>query len=366
MGDKLAVLSNGKVLNAVLQKDVYHLRCNLSVSTIKPTGTKQISIASNGTVTEDVTDYADIEINTEVPASEVDTGTKRINSNGAHDVVGYASADVNVPNSYSQSDEGKVVSNGSLVSQTSGTVTENGTVDTTLIDELTVNVPTGGGGLDINDIATKSEPTGALTLSTATLIKPYVFYQCTGLTSLSAPNVTSVGNYGFQGCTGLTNINLPELTSIGQGGFHGCTNLVGTIFPKVTSLGNLAFQLCKSGGGNWVFPKVSKIPSDCFRESKLDALDCGKNCARLESRALYYTTGGYIPILILRRTEGVVVAADSSAINKINSTSKVYVPQALIEDYKVASNWSTKGDIFYAIEGSQYENYYADGTEIKS
>lgn len=108
---------------------------------ITPSGTKQISIASNGTVTEDVTSYANAEINVNVPASAVDTGTKSINSNGTHDVVGYANASVNVPNSYSSSDEGKVVSNGALVSQTSDTVTENDTYDTTLINSLTVNVP---------------------------------------------------------------------------------------------------------------------------------------------------------------------------------------------------------------------------------
>lgn len=113
---------------------------------ITPTGTKQIAVSANGTVTEDVTDYASAEITTNVPASAVDTGTKSISSNGTHDVVGYANASVNVPNSYSQSDEGKVVSNGALVSQTSDTVTANDTYDTTLIDELTVSVPTGGGG----------------------------------------------------------------------------------------------------------------------------------------------------------------------------------------------------------------------------
>lgn len=106
---------------------------------ITPTGTKNIS--TNGT--HDVTNYASA--NVAVPASAVDTGTKNINSNGTHDVVGYASAAVSVPNSYSQSDEGKVVSNGALVAQTSDTVTQNGTVDTTLIDELTVNVSGGGG-----------------------------------------------------------------------------------------------------------------------------------------------------------------------------------------------------------------------------
>lgn len=112
---------------------------------ITPTGTKQININSNGTTTEDVTDYANAEINVNVPASAVDTGTKSINSNGTHDVVGYASASVNVPNSYSASDEGKVVSNGSLVAQTSDTVTANDTYDTTLINSLTVNVSGGGG-----------------------------------------------------------------------------------------------------------------------------------------------------------------------------------------------------------------------------
>ena len=41
---------------------------------------------------------------------------------------------------FTSADEGKVVSNGSLVSQTSATYTANDTYDTTLIDEVTVNV----------------------------------------------------------------------------------------------------------------------------------------------------------------------------------------------------------------------------------
>ena len=81
---------------------------------IVPTGTKQITITQNGTTTEDVSAYANAQIT------------------------------ANVPNTYAASDEGKVVSNGALVSQSSDTVTQNGTVDTTIINSLTVNVSGGG------------------------------------------------------------------------------------------------------------------------------------------------------------------------------------------------------------------------------
>jgi len=108
---------------------------------IAPTGTKTINITQNGTVTEDVTNYASAQVNVNVPNPS--TGTKQITTNGTHDVTQYASAQVNVPNSYASSDEGKVVNNGALTAQTSRQITSNGTVDTTLNDEVVVNVPTG-------------------------------------------------------------------------------------------------------------------------------------------------------------------------------------------------------------------------------
>lgn len=63
----------------------------------------------------------------------------------------YSPISVNVPNTYSASDEGKVVDNGALVAQTSDTVTANDTYDTTLINSLTVNV-SGGSSIDLSDI----------------------------------------------------------------------------------------------------------------------------------------------------------------------------------------------------------------------
>lgn len=78
--------------------------------------------------------------------------SKTITSNGMYNASddnadGYKDVSVSVPNTYTASDEDKVVHNGALVAQTSDTVTVNGTVDTTLISSLIVNVSGGSGGL---------------------------------------------------------------------------------------------------------------------------------------------------------------------------------------------------------------------------
>ena len=76
--------------------------------------------------------------------------TKSVTANGTYDAIddeadGYSTVSVDVPNSYTAQDEGKVVQSGALVAQGSDSVTTNGTVDTTLISSLTVNV---SGGTD--------------------------------------------------------------------------------------------------------------------------------------------------------------------------------------------------------------------------
>ena len=65
---------------------------------------------------------------------------------GANDgLEEFAAAIATIPNSYTQADEGKVVSNGALVAQTAVTYTENGTYDTTTMNSVTVDVASSSG-----------------------------------------------------------------------------------------------------------------------------------------------------------------------------------------------------------------------------
>lgn len=66
-------------------------------------------------------------------------------ANGTYDTTTNNEVVVDVANSYTAADEGKVVSSGALVAQTSTTKTANGTYDTTLNNEVVVAVPGSSG-----------------------------------------------------------------------------------------------------------------------------------------------------------------------------------------------------------------------------
>ena len=164
-------------------------------------------------------------------------GQKTITQNGAYDAEddyfsGYSSVNVNVPNSYTSSDEGKVVSNGSLVSQTSATYTSNNTYDTTTISSVTVNVSGGGitptgtytitssGTYDITnyayvevDIDMWTEQTISTTGDVSHTLSPFVIYHFTGaITSLTiilnTPTSGQLAHYHFDFLSGSTAVTL--------------------------------------------------------------------------------------------------------------------------------------------------------------
>jgi len=63
--------------------------------------------------------------------------------------------------------------------------------------------------------------------NTVTEIKPFTFYNCSGLTSLTIPdNVTAISNESFYGCSGLQSVTVgSSLVSVGNNAFYNCNSL---------------------------------------------------------------------------------------------------------------------------------------------
>ena len=98
-------------------------------------------------------------------------------------------------------------------------------------------------------------------------IPAYLFYNCTGLTSVTIPDsVTSIGSDAFYGCTGLTSVTIPDsVTSIGSSAFSGCTGLTSVTIPdSVTSIGSSAFSGCTGLTGITFPDSVTSIGYDAF------------------------------------------------------------------------------------------------------
>lgn len=124
--------------------------------------------------------------------------SKSISTNGTYTAPSgkaYSPVTVDVPNSYAAGDEGKVVSNGQLVAQGSDSVTQNGTVDTTLINSLTVNV-SGGGGVTLApmdySVTIQNARTGSITVVR-------VQYNLTTLINSTSASITSESSATYSG-----------------------------------------------------------------------------------------------------------------------------------------------------------------------
>ena len=121
--------------------------------------------------------------------------TKNITQNGTYNAEddsadGYSSVSVNVPNTYTASDEGKVVDNGSLVTQTDypSEITANDTYDTTNYNSVTVNVAS-----EANWLKTPTLGRCLTSCSKFKGVKKWTFKSWTGLTSFTGVHVWTDG-----------------------------------------------------------------------------------------------------------------------------------------------------------------------------
>ena len=245
-------------------------------------------------------------------------------------------------------------------------------------------IETGGGVVDPDEIATRAIPSGEVVLDSATSIKSEAFCRCDNMTKISSETVTTIYARAFELCRNLTEVSFPNVTDIGTKNgsygvtgsvFAGCPKLQKFYFPKLKTItGARCFGQDDAAGGGGVgsssypatiaLPSITSLANQVFRGTGgyWDAIDLGPGLTAIGSDQFYQ---GTFQKLILRRTSGVVTAPSADSIKYIYN---VWVPSALIASYQTATNWATRynaGTItFHAIEGSEYEHYYADGTPI--
>lgn len=257
-------------------------------------------------------------------------------------------------------------------------------------------IETSGGGYSADDIAAtgitgnveltvssirdngfRGQPVSSVTGDNITRIGAYSFGVCKSLETVSFPNLTSFG-YGAFLESGLKTVSFDSLVSIANGddgkyAFQECRSLEKVLFPNLETIGTGDKYMFYNAGTSSsyklvvVLPKIKNLGTRTFDRSYAKAIDIGPDLTAITGADVFYCNleKASVQTLILRYTGGVVTTANT---DRIKGLRDVYVPQALISSYENASNWSTRvaaGKItFHAIEGSVYENAYADGTPI--
>lgn len=185
------------------------------------------------------------------------------------------------------------------------------------------------------------------------------------LAEVNLPKCRSIDNYSFRSNLhqndALTTIDLPECEFIGIQAFVNRENLSSVNFPKVLTISSSCFYQCfnltsiklpciRNFSGNRCFRSCSKLQRADFGDSNkqlsLSLINqLFQDCSMFDTLILRY------PIMVsLENTNCFNGTLLDIALAEEDRTGYIYVPSALIEEYKVATNWAAFETRFRAIE----------------
>ena len=190
---------------------------------------------------------------------------------------------------------------------------------------------------------------GAYENDRVTRVGTYAFANATQITAISMPNVTEVADYGFADAAKITEVNLPSVVTLGQNVFQGLTKVTDMTLPNATTIAMKTF-MGMTQLTSLHLPAVVNVASySIYNATDLKTVDLG--AATTISANAFFNCPAVDALII--RTGSVCSLANTNAISgtKIGSgTGYVYVPSALVNSYKAATNWSTYAAPFRAIE----------------
>ena len=165
------------------------------------------------------------------------------------------------------------------------------------------------------------------------IIGSYSFSHCTALKNADFRAAIEIRNYAFSE-SGIESANFPMATTVRSDAFNSCRSLISINIPAATNLYQDAFYYC-SKLTSIDLPVVSSIGKNAFNR-----------CSQLKS--------------IILRNSAVATLGGTNAFTSTpiaSGTGYIYVPRALADSYKAATNWST-----YAAQFRALEDYTVDGT----
>ncbi len=158
-------------------------------------------------------------------------------------------------------------------------------------------------------------------------VPDYLEQKITGtLTEYTNDKVTSIGRYAFYGST-IKKVNFPAAITSDDGWCHACNSLTEVNVPKLETVAQYSFFQ----GYSLLFldlPSAKSIAHNAFAR-----------CTKLET--------------VILRANTICTLSNTNALTNTpiaSGTGYIYVPKALIESYKTATNWSAYAAQFRAIE----------------
>lgn len=137
-------------------------------------------------------------------------------------------------------------------------------------------------------------------------------FRYAGITSLIAPNATTCGTNLCDSCPNITKVDVRSMTKIGHFAFQRCPNLVDVNISSVVQLDVQVFYECTSLKEIDVPSSVQSIGEACFF-----------GCSAMEKCIIRATTPPTLSTRVF-----------------VNNNCIIYVPDASLEAYKTATNWS--------------------------
>lgn len=221
--------------------------------------------------------------------------------------------------------------------------------------DILVTAEEGGGGGDDQLDALIAGTITSLT-SNAPKVAGYLCYYADALVSVSMPEATEIGEYAFYTCGSLDSVDFQKATKVGTRAFYGSKKLVSANFPSATSVGNSAFESCTKLA-DVQMPMCGSVGNSALSGTAVRVLDFNE-LTLIDAYA--FAACQSLTALIVRSSKSRPTLSNTNAFYNTpiaSGTGYIYVPAAMIDTYKTASNWSAFSAQFRALE-----DYTVDGT----